>query len=405
MNRFLFLSPILSLVACGGAGGGGTGGGGAAAIAVINSDFKMATVLSLVAADGSSLVTDDCLDSGSVTPRLSTALSGDVVLPSAPQPDGEVLLLDRSNAALTWVVPASCTVDRQISAGSFYANPHDLVALSATKAYVTRFEANPTPSGVPGAHDKGSDVLIIDPSTGGATGSIDLAPYASAGVLARPDRAVAAGGKVYVNLGNVSADFAVVGTGGIVVIDAATDQVSGVIDLAPYKSCAQLEYLAPSQTLLVGCGGDYNDPVNQAAASAILAIDVSGATPTVKKLVDGTATGGRPINSSVFTAAGDNLLVVATFGDYVAMTPADQLWAVTLDGGAAATKIADGDSPGVFAGVHYLPERQRVLVSDASMTKPVVRVYDVSAPGAIHEVTTFEANPKSGLPPRQLARF
>jgi hypothetical protein len=34
-----------------------------------------------------------------------------------------------------------------------------------------------------------------------------------------------------------------------------------------------------------------------------------------------------------------------------------------------------------------------------------VRVYDVSAPGTIHEVTTFEANPKSGLPPRQLARF
>jgi hypothetical protein len=401
MNRLLLASTIFA-VACGGSTG--PKGGSALGIAVINGDYK-STAVSLIDPKTGTLAQDDCIDSGAVTPTLSMALSGDVVLATAPQPSDQLLLLDRTNSAIDWITPSTCKVVRQASVGTgFYANPHDAVGISATKIYVTRFETNSKPSGA-AANDGGNDVLILDPSSGAILGRIDMTSYAaSASVQSRPDRALLANGKVYVTLANTSGDFKTVGTGRVVAIDPTSDKVTGTIDLAPYKSCSGLDYSDATKTLIVGCGGDYNAALaDQTAQSALVLVDIGGATPTVKKAIGGQTLGGRPVSSVSFAVAGDNLAIVGTYGD-ASNTPPDGLWAITLEAGTA-TKILDADGGFVIGGVTWDPAAQKVYVTDAGATKPVVRVFDVSKPGAVRQASSFDANPKSGLPPRQIGWY
>ncbi|HEX4461137.1 MAG TPA: hypothetical protein VIA18_24320, partial [Polyangia bacterium] len=99
MKRSLTLVTLI-VAGCGGSSGSGTstGGGGASGIAVIDSDYK-STVLSLIDGSGTKLSHDDCLDSGTVSTSLSTALSGDVIV-GGVQPNGDVLVIDRMNSAL-----------------------------------------------------------------------------------------------------------------------------------------------------------------------------------------------------------------------------------------------------------------------------------------------------------------
>ena len=62
-------------------------------LVAIHSDYQTTSV-SLLSEDGT-LCADSILHSGSVAPRLLTALSGDVVVPSAPALSGELVLIDR----------------------------------------------------------------------------------------------------------------------------------------------------------------------------------------------------------------------------------------------------------------------------------------------------------------------
>jgi hypothetical protein len=292
------------LVGGAGGGGGGTGaidGGGAGAdgssdgpvtgdggtppvlapppltgLAVINDNYTaMASSLSVLGAAGG-VTHADCLDSATGGGGTgSSALSSDVTLPSQPQRGGDIVVIDRGHTALTFVDPATCAVDRQISvAGGFpRANPHDVVIISDTKAYVTRYEKNlvaTTPAAT------GDDVLIIDPRDGSALGRIDLASYAAqvsgsgATVQARPDRAVIAAGKVVVTLNNQDANFAVFGEGRLVVIDPATDAVLEALPLTGLTDCEALAVVPGSPTVLVTCGGAYTDadPASRSSISA-----------------------------------------------------------------------------------------------------------------------------------------
>src|SRR5215831_4927037 len=149
-------------------------------LAVLNSDYST-TSLSLVDPTTHAVVHDACVDSNTVPPTLSLALSGDVALPSHPQAGGDVLLIDDGNNALTWVDPQTCKIRHQISIADFRAFAHDVISVSATKAYVTRFGTNPAPTADP--MSLGDDVLIINPSSSPQptiVGRIDMAPYVAA---------------------------------------------------------------------------------------------------------------------------------------------------------------------------------------------------------------------------------
>jgi len=204
----------------------------------VNSDFATTTV-SLIDPVTRALVRDDCVDSGSVSSDQSLTLSGDVVLPSQPQAGHPVVLIDRKHAVLSWVDPQTCKITGQLRVGSstFAANPHDVVPVADGKIYVTRYARNADAAAQ--ADERGDDLLIVDPrpSPPAVMGRIDLASFAGEGVEAHPDAGILAGGKVYVSLGNQSADYTVTAAGRVVAIDPETDQVTGMIDLPGLKGC------------------------------------------------------------------------------------------------------------------------------------------------------------------------
>jgi hypothetical protein len=274
-HRFVPLAPLLTLISLLAAPACDDGApttsvltpAAATGLAIVSSDFMKASVSLYDPVTG--VVRDDCLHSAS---SVAQPLSGDVTLASQPQIGGELVVIDRGGAVLSFVRPTDCQLRTQLSVApnGYNGNPHDVVVLSPTKAYVTRYARNLADA--PGEMEKGEDILIVDPSTPAVVGRIDLRDRAtSPDVEARPDRAVLAEGKVYVSLGNLSTDYATTSAGRIAVIDPANDAVAGVIDLPDQRDCSALEYFAPSKMLWIACGMPSD---GAAAGSALVEIDL-----------------------------------------------------------------------------------------------------------------------------------
>jgi hypothetical protein len=374
-------------------------------LVVVHSDYRSSAV-SLLDRIGN-VVVDDCINSGSVKPKLSLALSGDVVTASAPQTSHEIAIIDRTNDALTFLEPASCSVVRQLSvATGFHSNPHDVAPLTGGRAYVTRYEANGKPTPDAADFDEGNDVLIVDVATGKPTGRIDLAAQAIAGAggaatLPRPDRAIALGDRVYVTLNNLSADFSVAGTGRVVVLDPARDAIAGVIDLPSLKNCGAMQTVG-AHALLVSCGGAFADGDKQGDFAGIAWIDVAAAPPTVTVYPSKTA-GGRTVSGSTVAAVSPDALFVVTNGDFMGPVP-DQLW-ILHAGGAPATKVYDGKASFVLGDVVLDAAAGRLFVTDASKGQRGVQIFDVSDPANVRRTGQAPSSIAHGLPPRSASWY
>lgn len=384
------------------ADGGGTAG--TSGVVVVNSDYLESSV-SLLDRDGQ-MLHDGCLHSGSGGAGLAMTLSGDVVLPTQIPAGGPIPIIDRGNAAITWLDAATCVVQGQLSvATGFKSNPHDVVMLSASKAYITRQDANSKPTAVPEDFDEGNDILIADPATLALTGRIDLLPFAPAGtgILPRADRALLAEGKVFVSLNAISADYASYGSGRVLVLDPATDQVTGFVDLPGLKNCGAMTYAAATRRLLVACNGAYSDGAAQIAGSGIVAIDIAQSPPAVVAQAPATAAGSLPLsNLAVATTDGTIALAVAV-GDFTG-NPPDSLWALPLDGSTPVKVFASAEGFALGA-VLYDESRRRVLAADGTMESPAhLRLFDYAA-GVFTAATTVKTNPTQKLPPRALALF
>jgi hypothetical protein len=380
----------------GGAGSPGTG------LAVVNSDYASTSISLLDRATGQ-VRNGDCINSGSRPPRSTLPLSGDVVLPSQPQPGGLLLTIDRTNSALTWIDPSTCTPLRQLDVSTgFYSNPHDVIGISPTKAYVARYERNAAPTPDPTDHDEGDDLLIIDPSVPAITGRIDLASYAVAvagtTIQSRADRALLIDGKLYVALSNLSADFQTAGHGRLLVIDPATDQVTGVVDIPGLENCSGLSYAAPTRTLVVACGGAFSD-ADQAAGSGIVYVDVGASPPVETHRQLATLFGGRPIAGYSGIASRGGLGFGVTFGELGGIT--DQLWVLDVASGYTS-KLADASDAFTLGTVLVDPARERVYLTDANAAVPRVQIYEYANPAAPTREASINANPALGLPPREI---
>jgi hypothetical protein len=394
----------------GGAGTMGTAGSGGGLAppeirggAVVNSDF-VSTSLSLLNTQGG-LARADCVHT-MTTGTGSKTISGDVVLPSQPQRGGQVVLIDRGNTALTFVNPATCVVDRQhsVKAGFNFANPHDVVIVSDSKAYVTRYDRNAAPANPMAA---GEDVLIIDPRDGALRGRIDLSSYAAtvigATIQARPDRAIIAAGKVVVTLNNLSGDFSTYGPGGVVVIDPATDTVVQHLSLGGLKNCEGLDYLASTRTVLVACGGAFGS-TEQALESGVVVLDASTSPLTIARTISGVAFATRPVNFlwvlALPSASSPTRAFAATMGSF---TPSiqDKLYAFDfVTGGTTPFGMAtpfDLGRPAAGNG--------RFLMPDANAAMPRIHVYDARAAGAPALELSFVPDTVNGLPPREVAWY
>lgn len=275
-------------------------------LASINNDTAFqATSVSILDPNGG-VLRGDCIDSnppnGGVIPLIST----DVVMPSQPQLGGNLVLIDRGNGLLTAVNPGTCQVIRQIivpGAGGVKTNPHDLVTVADHRAYVTRYQPN---GAAVSPSQMGNDIAVIDPASGAFIERIDVDAYAStvAGttILARPDRALIAGGKIVVSLNEADASYKTYGDGKVIVIDPATDAVVASVTLTGLHDCEGMDYVASTATLLVACGGTYL-AADQPAQSGIAVVDLGASPPSVTKVITGAEFGNQPVNFSWVLAA------------------------------------------------------------------------------------------------------
>jgi hypothetical protein len=392
--------------AAGRGGSSGTGGGaGTLAVAaisggaVLNSDF-VSSSLSLLNAQGG-LVRADCVHS-TTTGSGAKTISGDVTLPSQPQRGGQVILIDRGNIALTFVNPSTCTFDRQISVkgGFAKANPHDVVMLSTSKAYVTRYGKNASATST---LDAGDDVLIVDPRDGTVTGRIDLSDYASAQYPASPDRAIIAAGKIVVSLNRWNSDNYTYDRGALVIIDPNTDKVTQQVPLGDLKNCEGLEYVEATKSVLAVCAGSFGTP-EQALESGVAVVDLAATPARVSRIISAVAFPTPPVTflwvTALPSATSPTRAFTSTLGTFSPSVP-DHLYAFDYVTGTttsfATTSPFDLGRP--IAG------NGRLFVPDANKAMPRIHVFDARGAGAPVEETTFVADTVNGLPPRELAWY
>ncbi len=158
------------------------------------------------------------------------------------------------------------TTVRQFSTGNG-SNPQDICFVSATKAYVTRYELG--------------DLLIVNPSSGASLGTISLAAFADADGIPEMHRMVRVANRVFVSVQRLDRNAGYVPTEKslVAVIDAGADTVLDADPLTPGKQAITLAlkdpvttfaFDAPTSRLLIGCAGhfgvldggvEYVDPV------------------------------------------------------------------------------------------------------------------------------------------------
>jgi hypothetical protein len=135
-----------------------------------------------------------------------------------------------------------------VGAGS---NPHDIVVVSDTKAYVSRYDS--------------TMLAIVDPSRGPGckgfnTGTIDLSPWADADGVPEMDQMVIVGEHLFVAIQRLDrfSFFRPADNGALVVIDIATDKVTDVIELEidnPFVESKGLVYDEKTNRIYVGGPG------------------------------------------------------------------------------------------------------------------------------------------------------
>ncbi|MBI4124926.1 MAG: hypothetical protein HY466_03215 [Deltaproteobacteria bacterium] len=190
------------------------------------------------------------LDPPGAPEEHARTISTDVVLRS---PAENFYVIDRTGAAIDIYNPDLPDFELlgQTDAGA-WSNPQDVVvAPDGTKAYVTRLEAQ-------NDSENDDDVFIVHPATGAFLGSIDLTSYTAddGDRLARAAQMVLVGSELFANVQDLSGSFAADTNGKVAVIDTASDEVTGVIQL-PCRNPADITYSEILEKVFGTCTGVY----------------------------------------------------------------------------------------------------------------------------------------------------
>ncbi|HEY2954083.1 MAG TPA: FlgD immunoglobulin-like domain containing protein [Candidatus Eisenbacteria bacterium] len=268
---------------------------------------------------------------------------------------------------------------RQFSTGNG-SNPQDICFLSATKAYVTRYELG--------------DLLIVNPATGGTLGVIPLGGFADADGIPEMARMVRYGHRVFVAIQRLdrNASYQPTDKSLVAVIDAQADTVLDADPLAPGTQAITLTGKNPVTTfafdaatgrLLIGCAGvyggldggiEYLDPVGlQSLGYAITESALGGD-------VGNLAWNGAAHSYAIVSDADFNTLLVS--------------WSAVT-----GQKLATVFAPGGFAlSDCELNDRGELYVCDSDLFSPVVGLYVFGVP----EDTLIAGPLDCGLPPYQV---
>jgi DNA-binding beta-propeller fold protein YncE len=266
---------------------------------------------------------------------------------------------------------------RQFSTGNG-SNPHDICFVSASKAYVTRYELG--------------DLLVVNPSTGATLGTISLAGFADADGIPEMDRMVRVANRVFVALQRLdrNAGFQPTDRSLVAVIDAGADTVLDADPATPGKQAILLAGKNPVTTfafdratsrLLLGCAGrygvldggiEYLDPVSMTSLGTAIGETALGGD------VSDLAWNGPAHSYAIVSDASFNTLLVS--------------WSA-LTGQKLATVYAPG---GFSLSDCELDDRGELYVCNNNLFAPGLYVFRATA-------DTLLAGPLDcGLPPYQV---
>jgi len=268
---------------------------------------------------------------------------------------------------------------RQFSVGAG-SDPHDIAFVSGTKAYVSR--------------GNGTELLIVDPSTGAHLGAIDLSIFADADGLPEMDCMLLVGDLLFVSIQRLDRNnywlpvppsfLAVVDTGADTLYDCDTDtpgvQAVALAGTDPFGELHFDPYTGLVYLTTVGwwgvldCGVEIVDPSALASAGFILTEEAAGGD--VNDVAVLSPTTGYAI---VTNAAFDNLLV--------RFDPST--------GSLTDTLYAPGGY--MLADIEISPQGD-LFVCDRKATDPGIRIYDALSGGAVTAGTI-----DVGLPPFDIA--
>ncbi len=271
---------------------------------------------------------------------------------------GKVYLVNRFGADNVTVLDgATHALLRQFTVGNG-ANPYDIAVVSATRAYVTRYES--------------PALWVVNPATGVHTGTISLAAFADADGIPEMDRLQLVGPLLFVSLQRVNraAGFQPTDTSLVAVIDTRTDTVVDCDATRPGVQAIVLPRTNPvtpfvldrsRSRLYLGCAGVYGiddggivtlDPVALAATGVIAREDSLGGD-----VLDVAVTDDSRAFAIVSDAAFNTSLV---------------RWS-PLTGRRTQTLYAPGGFS--LADVEVRPDGAEVWVCNSSFTQPGVAVF------------------------------
>ncbi len=379
-------------------------------VVVIAIDYRSSSV-SLVTPTGQ-VCAPDIVDSGSRAPALLTALSGDVVVPSGPTPDGQIYLIDRyPNAVLTRLDAASGAVLGQLALSpGFAGNPQDLVTIDAHTAMVSRLQANPEPpdptSPTTDPDAGGSDLLFVDTVTDQRLGTLSLASHATPGFDAQPTQLARLGERdhhVWVGLSHLDRQFATAGPGRVLGVDPLARTVTNTVDLPGMKNCGHLVATASDaavQGIWVACSGLFKEGgAAQLAASGLAFIAADGTVLWTGHAAD---LGGQPIGFGLgaLSSAHSSDRVLAVGVGSTATDAPDHLLLVDRRTGTATPILAT--APFTLGQIAVTPSA--ILVADADPRTPLLQRLTLGADGVPREDGTIQVS-RTGLPPRAIAMY
>ncbi len=371
-------------------------------IAVVGTDY-FSTSISIIDRETRSLFRENIVNSGSSSSGLSIALSGDVVFPRSYNHKNWIVLLDRyPNSVLTFVDPNDFSVIGQLPvATGFASNPHDFLWLSENKAYITRYEKNPTPGDM--EFDGGDDILIVDPITNVITGRIPLADYAdtktNSNLQARPDQMADADGIVWVTLDHLTDDFKESGEGRVVGIDVESDEVVELVRLPEVTNCTGIVYSKSHHSLYVSCSGLFIAGTDdQLQHSGIVQIDLDANPPQVSVFRRAEDSNGRPYGFDLDVLQ-DRYLLAVRYGD-LETNILDTLVAIDLETGEESVLHEAGSAYGM-GGLLADDATNSVYVGDADPVNPGIHLYSIENDSFNYD-GMINSHPTVGLPPRYI---
>lgn len=278
-------------------------------LVVVSSDYA-STSVSILGFDGKAIARD-FLGSGSATPGLSAALSGDVVVPTGPT--DRVMIVDRASSVLTWFDTDTGALD-QLSVGTgFTSNPYDVLSIGVDKAYVARFARNASPGRE--AFDTGSDILIVSGPGGPILGRIDLdgaLAAEDASLEASPTRLLRRGDQALALLAVLGGpQFQMAGQARLAIIDVATDIVSRVTEITGARNCTGMALSPSGRYVGVSCSGAIVELVPTVDESFVVVLDAEADFAEVGRLA--AADFDQAFTFSIAFASEEHLLV-PTFG-------------------------------------------------------------------------------------------